>query len=589
MRLKPLTVTAVLVISLLSVLGCLGLALPSAHASTPPGDSVIYDPPGYPPAVNIRQEPCADDATCPVITTQVSGDLVKMRCYTDTQTSLPRWFYVTVQNGSTPATDYSGYVYSDYVTVASQIKTPSCIPSTIPWAYPEYPGKGYITISQDPDSPGNLTVNTYGISILPATLYCHVGTSGDPNTGGQVTDLGIDNLPATGQDTSFDLPLCGSGTQWIGIIAGDGFVGYSNRITVGGGSGPASIVAGNDNGQLSVQLVNFPLGLSYYFCHVGSGYPTGGSIASHGSFTVSSSSQSWSSGLCSGSGNFWIGIQATDGNSYYSNQVTLNAVPPSILVGNNDGQMSVQLVNFPLGLSYYFCHAGEASGYPTGGSIASHGSFTVSSSSQSWPSGLCSGSGNFWIGIQATDGNSYYSNQAVLGPPPAVATTGLPGGILGKPYSATLQAAAGTGSFGWSITGGALPEGLSLAADGVITGTPKASGRFTVVVRATDADQYTASRSLPLSIAALGVKTTALPVGTVRRGYKTTLAAYGGRAPLNWVISGGRLPPGLKLSRSGVISGTPTKAGAFALILRVTDTASPKHAATRTLILTIKK
>ncbi len=27
--------------------------------------------------------------------------------------------------------------------------------------------------------------------------------------------------------------------------------------------------------------------------------------------------------LCSGSGNFWIGFQGTDGHDYYSNQVTL--------------------------------------------------------------------------------------------------------------------------------------------------------------------------------------------------------------------------------------------------------------------------
>jgi len=369
------------------------------------------------------------------------------------------------------------------------------------------------------------------------------------------------------------------------------FIHYDDAA-LGGSTGPVSIVAGNNNGQMSVQLVNFPLGTSYYFCHAGdpSAYPTGGSIASHGSFTVSSPNQSWSSGLCSGSGNFWIGIQATDSNSYYSNEVTLSAVPPSISIGNNDGQMTVQLANFPLGTSYFFCHNGAASAYPTGGAIANHGSFTVSSPDQSWSSGLCSGTGNFWIGIQATDGNSYYSNQAVLGPPPVIATTGLPGGVLAKPYSATVKASAGTDSYRWSITSGTLPKGLSLAAaSGLITGTPKASGSFTVVIKVTDADHSTASRKLTLGIAALAVRTTALPAGTMRKGYKATLAAYGGKAPLRWSISSGHLPPGLKLSKSGVISGTPTKAGKFTLTVKVTDAASPKHSATRTVTLTIKK
>jgi hypothetical protein len=48
---------------------------------------------------------------------------------------------------------------------------------------------------------------------------------------------------------------------------------------------------------------------------------------------------------------------------------------------------------------------------------------TVTDANQSWSSGLCSGSGNFWLGIIAPDGKSYYSNQTVLGtsstPPPA--------------------------------------------------------------------------------------------------------------------------------------------------------------------------
>ena len=86
-------------------------------------------------------------------------------------------------------------------------------------------------------------------------------------------------------------------------------------------SGP-SAAASNSNGQLLVQLTNFPLGTTYYFCHAGSGYPTGGSIASNGSVDVTSPDE-YLGAMCSGSGNFWIGFQATNGNDYYSNQVTL--------------------------------------------------------------------------------------------------------------------------------------------------------------------------------------------------------------------------------------------------------------------------
>jgi uncharacterized membrane protein YgcG len=101
----------------------------------------------------------------------------------------------------------------------------------------------------------------------------------------------------------------------------------------GSGSASASVAASNSNGQLMVQLANFPLGTTHYFCHSGSGYPTGGAIASEGSVSVTAPDESLGA-LCSGSGNFWIGFQAADGNDYYSNQVTLTPpTPPAYQAG----------------------------------------------------------------------------------------------------------------------------------------------------------------------------------------------------------------------------------------------------------------
>jgi hypothetical protein len=91
---------------------------------------------------------------------------------------------------------------------------------------------------------------------------------------------------------------------------------------------------------------------------------------------------------------------------------------PSVSVSNNAGQMAVQLTDFPLGTTFYFCHTGSPAEYPAGGSVPSRGSIVVTSPNQSWSSGLCAGSGNFWLGIQATNGQDYYSNQVVLGTPP---------------------------------------------------------------------------------------------------------------------------------------------------------------------------
>jgi hypothetical protein len=70
------------------------------------------------------------------------------------------------------------------------------------------------------------------------------------------------------------------------------------------------------------------------------------------------------------------------------------------------------------------------------------------------------------------------------------------------------------------------------------------------------------------------VTTAHLPSGTIGRLYSVTVAAHGGKTPYTWAVSTGQLPQGLTLSRSGVISGTPSKAGAFSFKLRVVTAGS---------------
>ena len=62
-------------------------------------------------------------------------------------------------------------------------------------------------------------------------------------------------------------------------------------------------------------------------------------------------------------------------------------------------------------------------------------------------------------------------------------------------------------------------------------------------------------------------------VPTARQGspYSTPLTATGGSGALAWSVAAGSLPAGLSLSSGGVLSGTPTAAGAVRVTVKVTD------------------
>ncbi|HYX26938.1 MAG TPA: Calx-beta domain-containing protein, partial [Pyrinomonadaceae bacterium] len=77
----------------------------------------------------------------------------------------------------------------------------------------------------------------------------------------------------------------------------------------------------------------------------------------------------------------------------------------------------------------------------------------------------------------------------------------LPDGQVGVAYSQTIGASGGTASYSFGVTGGSLPDGLSLATDGTLSGTPSAYGTFNFTVTATDANNCTGNQGYSLVIA----------------------------------------------------------------------------------------
>ena len=71
---------------------------------------------------------------------------------------------------------------------------------------------------------------------------------------------------------------------------------------------------------------------------------------------------------------------------------------------------------------------------------------------------------------------------------PALAAT-PPDPVMGAVYSFTLAATGGTGSYSWAVTSGAPPPGLTLAANGNITGPASDTGSFMADVTVTSGAQ----------------------------------------------------------------------------------------------------
>lgn len=94
-------------------------------------------------------------------------------------------------------------------------------------------------------------------------------------------------------------------------------------------------------------------------------------------------------------------------------------------------------------------------------------------------------------------------------PPLAIGGGDPPAPVSGGSYSHTFTVTGATGAVAWTLASGALPPGLTLSSDGVLSGTPTTPGTYDFTVRATDSLGVTGTQNVMLTVCAV------LPAGQI--------------------------------------------------------------------------
>ena len=157
--------------------------------------------------------------------------------------------------------------------------------------------------------------------------------------------------------------------------------------------------------------------------------------------------------------------------------------------------------------------------------------------------------------------------------PLTIGASTLATGEAGVPFTSDLMVFGGVPTYMVSITKGALPAGLSLGNDGLISGTISPTAKSAkIAVRVTDSLNGSVSKTFTIPVLKALDASAKAKTGRVGKNYNASLKSKGGLGPFNWLITAGALPTGLSLnSATGALTGVPTQAGTFPLTVQVTD------------------
>ncbi len=465
-------------------------------------------------------------------------------------------FTITSTDSSTGAGPYSGSrAYTLTINAPTIVLNPAgqALPAASPIA----------SYNQTQGASGGTA--PYSYAITAGALPAGITMASDGTFSGTPTVLGTFNFTVTATDSS-----TGTGPYTQTIL---------HSITVSGPiltvSPPSPLPAARVGVAYSQTITASATGSTgpYTFTRQAGTIPPGLTLAADGTL----------SGTPTAVGSFAFAIRATDsspspgpygGTRTYAGFVVS---APTIVVGPStipDGIAGVAYSQniIATGGTAPYAYAITTGALPAGITLSSAGLL----------SGTSTVAGTFTFTVTATDattgtGAPYSAATSYTvtfaAPTISLAPTTLPAATVGMAYSQTVTASGGTSPHTYAVTAGALPAGLTLAANGTLSGTATAGGTFNFTVTATDALSFTGSQAYTLTSNAptLVLAPTTLPAGTIATAYSQSVTASGGTSPYTYAVTTGTLPAGLALATNGTISGTPTAAGTFNFTVTATD------------------
>jgi hypothetical protein len=288
-------------------------------------------------------------------------------------------------------------------------------------------------------------------------------------------------------------------------------------------------------------------------------------------------------------GTYPVSLQITDAaQETVTGQFTLYVAPPPIpplaFSGGSlpNGQVGVSYmadVHATGGVQpYIFSLTGGA--LPAGLTIIGDGAIT----------GTPTAAGTANLTLQVVDSAGTVVTQGfslIVAPAPlAIATGALSNAPAGAPLTIVFSATGGYPGYTFSSDAG-IPWGMTFGSGGTLSGTPTTPGTYKFTVTVKDSSGAIASKAFSIVILPplLVILTAGLPSSQVGVPYTVQFYAANGQPPYAWTATG--TPPGIAMSASGSLSGTPTADGTFPVTVTATDSTLPASQAKQTYTLTV--